>query len=317
MKVLVYRILYGFVRTIAYLPLDTLYFFSAPLRFLTRYVVRYRRKIVLDNLRRSFPGLPEKEIKKTAASFYRYFSELIMENIKVIDFSKDELADRIRFRDTSIIDRYFEEGRSVVAISAHYGNWEWLQGLAPDIRHQPVAVYKPMSNKDMNDIFVSQRSKFGAEMVSMRDIIRTLRKYNRQNKPTLSMYISDQSPVWEEIQYWTTFMNQLTPVYLGPEKIAREFGMAVVCFRMHVVGRGRYEVEIIPVSENAKLEEEYAITERHVRILQETIGEKPEFWLWSHRRWKLTRKREREEKRGHFRFKGQFINRKTKNTANA
>ena len=131
------------------------------------------------------------------------------------------------------------------------------------------------------------------------------------------MYISDQSPVWEEIQYWTTFLNQLTPVYLGPEKIAREFGMAVVYLKMHILKRGYYEVEIIPVSEDASLENEYSITDRHVRLLQETIEEKPEYWLWSHRRWKLTRKREREEKQGKYRFEGQFIKKQHKTTANA
>ena len=300
MNVVGFRILYVFVRAISFLPLSILYLIAVPFRFLAHHVFRYRYNVVYDNLRRSFPEKDDGEIRKIIKAFYRYFSELFVETIKVMDFTEEELYRRIRFRNTDIIDRYFEEGKSIVAISAHYGNWEWLQGLARDIPHQPVAVYKPLNNKDMDEILNRQRSKFGAELVSMRDIIRTLRRYHRQNKPTLSMYISDQSPVWQEIQFWTMFLHQQTPVYLGPEKIAREFGMAVVFFRMRVTGRGYYEVEIIPVSDDASLEKEYAITKKHVRILQQAIEEEPEYWLWSHRRWKLTRKRENEEKTRNF-----------------
>ncbi len=317
MKVLVFRMVYGLLRVFASLPLSVLYAISGPACFLMRRVFHYRRRVVFDNLRRAFPQKDEKEIHRIAGAFYHHLANLLVETIKVMDFSQDELSARIRFRNRELIDRYFEQGRSVVAVSAHYGNWEWLQGLAGEIRHHPVAVYKPLSDKRMNEIMNRQRSRFGAEMVSMRDIIRTLRRHHRQGRPTLTMFISDQSPVWEEIQYWTPFMNQLTPVYLGPEKIAREFGMAVVFFRMHVLGRGSYEVEIVPVCENAKAEKEFAITGKHVGILQETIEDNPGFWLWSHRRWKLTRKREREEARGRYKFEGQFIRKPKKRIADA
>ena len=273
--------------------------------------------MVFENLHRSFPEKDDRQIRKIASEFYRHFSELVMETIKVMDFKEGEMDGRISFRNAGILDRYFDQGISVVAVAAHYGNWEWLQSLAQNIRHKPIAVYKPQNNKDMDAVLNRQRSKFGAEIVSMRDIIRVLRQYNRQKKPTLSMYISDQSPVWEEIQYWTMFMNQLTPVYLGPEKIAREFGMAVVFLKMHVISRGCYEVEIIPITEDASLEPEYAITEKHLHLLQETIREKPEYWLWSHRRWKLTRKREQEEAKGRFKFEGQFLRKHRKRVADA
>ncbi|HYW96559.1 MAG TPA: lysophospholipid acyltransferase family protein [Bacteroidales bacterium] len=307
MNVLAFRMAYGFVRAISFLPLDVLYLMAVPLRFLAINVLGYRRKVVVDNLRRAFPGKSETDIQHIAGDFYRYFSELMVETIKVMDFSEASLAERIRFKNPEIIDQYFAEGKSVVAIAAHYGNWEWLQGLTGSIPHKPIAVYKPLNNGDMDRVLTQQRSRFGAELVSMRDIIRTLRRYHREKQPTLSMYISDQSPVWEEIQYWMPFLNQSTPVYLGPEKIAREFGMAVVYLRMHVVRRGYYEVEIIPVTGDARREKDHVVTNRHVNLLEKTIMEKPEYWLWSHRRWKLTRKRELQEKQGIYKFDGPFL----------
>lgn len=317
MKRLAFQALYGMIRVFSLLPLRVLYLMSGIIRIALKNIFAYRRKVIFDNLLRCFPEKGEAEIHGLVDAFYRYFSRLIAENIKAFDFNREEIGRHIRFRDTSLIDRYYEQGRPVVAIAAHYGNWEWLQGLAPLIKHKPLAVYKPLSDHDSDRLLNKQRARFGASMVSMREVIRTLRDFQKEGIPTLSMYICDQSPVWEEIQYWTTFLGQQTPVYLGPEKIARELGAAVVYFRMHVIARGRYEVEIIPLCEDARREEEYRITEKHVALLEESIREDPVYWLWSHRRWKLTRKREQEEHLGIYRFDGQFIGKHRKSGANA
>ena len=166
------------------MPLWLLYAFSDLISFSAGSIFRYRRSVVYENLHRAFPEKDNREIRKIASGFYRHFSDLIVETIKVMDFSKEELADRIRFRNTDLIERYFKEGKAVVAVAAHFGNWEWLQGLARTIPHQSIAVYKPLNNKEMEKVLTRQREKSGAEIVSMRDIIRSLRRYKRQNKPT-------------------------------------------------------------------------------------------------------------------------------------
>jgi len=133
-------------------------------------------------------------------------------------------------------------------------------------------------------------------------VVRVLLKFKRANTPSFNVFIADQSPVWEEIQFWTGFLNQITPVYLGPEKLAKQFNMAVLYGKVSKTGRGRYSVELIPIEENPLDTSEFEITRKFFKLLEESILEKPEYWLWSHRRWKHTRKRENEESKGIFRF---------------
>ncbi len=262
--------------------------------------------MVLDNLRRAFPEKTEKQIHDTAKKFYHFFSDTVVETIKLFDLTPAQLSRRVRIINPEVLEEFFHKGRSVAAICAHYGNWEWLLGSRNQIPHHSLAVYKTLNNKLFNDLFLTLREKFNTELVSMRDIIRVLYVYEKRKTPVLTAFISDQSPVWEEIQYWTEFLNQQTPVYLGPEKLASQFKMAVVFLKMIPVKRGYYEIEVIPVTDDASKEHEHIVTEKHVALLEETIRENPAFWLWSHRRWKLTRKREREEQDGVFKFEGKF-----------
>ncbi len=289
------------------MPLRILYFFSTLASFLLEKVFRYRKKIVLENLHHAFPQYTEQKIERIAHDFYLHLADIMVESIKQFGLSAEDLSSRIYFKNPEILSQYYDKGKSVIAIAAHYGNWEWISGLSMGVKHKTIAVYKPLSNIYFDRTLKQQRSKFGTQLVSMREIIRTLIEYRNLHTPSLSLFITDQSPVWEEIQYWTPFLNQNTPVYLGPEKIARQFGMAVVFLDVKKVKRGQYEVEIIPVTEDASKENPYFVTDKQVKILEEMVIAHPEYWLWSHRRWKLTRKREGEEAMGLFRFDGPFI----------
>ena len=302
-----FRLAYFFLKALSLLPLKILYILSSGIHFLLEKVLGYRKNIVMENLSRAFPDYNDKELKAVANNFYRHLSDVIVEGVKLFKFSPEELSTKMYFKNPEIFSEYFEKNKSVIAVAAHYGNWEWTAGLSIGLQHKTLAVYKPLSNKYFDAFLRQQRSKFGTRLVSMREIVRVLIQHRNKNIPTVSLFITDQSPVWEEIQYWTDFMNQNTAVYLGPEKIARQFGMAVVFLDVKKVDRGRYEVEIIPVTDDASKEKPYFVTETHVKILEERIIAHPEYWLWSHRRWKLTRKREREENNGMFRFQGQVI----------
>ena len=302
-----FRLAYFFLKSFSLLPLKILYIFSSGIHFFLEKVLRYRKNIVIENLHHAFPDYSDKEIKAIASKFYRHLSDVIVEGVKLFQLSPEKLSNRIYFKNPEIFQDYFEKKKSIIAIASHYGNWEWTAGLSKGLRHKTLAVYKPLSNKYFDNFLREQRSRFGTRLVSMREVVRVLIQYRNEKIPSVSLFIADQSPVWEEIQYWTNFMNQNTAVYLGPEKIARQFGMAVVFLDVKKVERGRYEVEIIPVTDDASKEKPYFVTETHVRILEERIIAHPEYWLWSHRRWKLTRKREREENDGIFRFHGQVI----------
>ena len=151
-----------------------------------------------------------------------------------------------------------------------------------------MSVYKPLRNKPFGDLLSRMRTRFGAEVVPMNQAIRTIIKYRNNNLPTLAYFISDQSPMYSHIQYWVKFLNQDTPVYLGVEKIARQFNMAVLFAKTTRIGRGKYEVEIIKLFEDVSNVKDFEITEAHVRILEKIIIEQPQYWLWTHRRWKLS-----------------------------
>jgi KDO2-lipid IV(A) lauroyltransferase len=291
-----------FLSLFALLPLRVLFFFADGLYIILFYVVRYRRNIVKDNLSHAFPQKSEKERHKIEKGFYRHFADMTVESLKMIHMSPEQLGKRIPVINPEILDKYRESGKSIVAVGAHYGNWEWTLGIVQRLNYKTIGVYKPLNNPRFDGYVNKMRSKFGTQLVSMREVIRVILKYNHQNIPTFNVFIADQSPVWEEVQYWIPFLNQQTAVYLGPEKIARQFDMVVVFGKVNKTARGRYSVELIPLEENPLKSAEFEITKKIFGVLEEQIKSRPEYWLWSHRRWKLTRKREKEENKGIFRF---------------
>ncbi|MCB8994632.1 MAG: lysophospholipid acyltransferase family protein [Bacteroidales bacterium] len=287
---------------LSFLPMGVLYIIADILYFSLYRVFSYRLKVVRDNIDRSFPGKTSEEKARIEKAFYRHFADMLMESVKMIHLSPDSLAKRMKLLNPEILDKYRSEGRSIVAMGAHYGNWEWTLGIVKELNYMTLGVYKPLNDRRFNDFVNHTRARFGAVMVNMREVIRVLIKLQKQKVPSFNVFIADQSPVWEEIQYWTPFLNQLTAVYLGPEKIAKQFNMLVLYGKVRKISRGMYTIELIPLEENPQSSKEFEITRKFISILEENILEAPEYWLWSHRRWKLTRKRENEERKGNFRF---------------
>jgi KDO2-lipid IV(A) lauroyltransferase len=286
----------------ARLPLRVLYIISDGLYFLIYYVARYRVAVVKDNIRRSFPERSEREHLRIEKAFYHHFADIFVESIKMLRMTPEQLSEKIPLSNPEILDKYREAGRSVVAVGAHYCNWEWTVGIVPHLKYKTIGVYKPLNNKRFDVVVNKTRTKFNTEFVSMRDVIRVLVKNKKENIPTFNVFVADQSPVWQEIQYWMPFLNQLSPVYLGPEKLAKQFNMVVFYGNVTKTARGKYNMELILLEENPTQTPDYEITGKFIKILEKTIIEKPEYWLWSHRRWKHTRRREKQESEGIFRF---------------
>ncbi len=302
MSAIAFYIQYTILNLLALLPIRILYVVADGMYLILYYIVRYRIKIIRENLRRAFPDKSDLEVLQIEKAFYRNFADMIVESLKMIHMSQDQLSKRIPLLNPEILDKYRDSGRSVVAVGAHYCNWEWTLGIVPFLKYETIGVYKPLNNKRFDNLVNRTRSRFSTRMVSMREVIRVLLKYQKDKIPTFNVFIADQSPVWEEVQYWIPFMNQLTAVYLGPEKIARQFNMVVLYGKVCRTGRGRYSIELIPIEENPRETSEFEITTKFFRLLENQIRTDPENWLWSHRRWKLTRKREKEERNGIFRF---------------
>ena len=286
MYIIGYIVIFPIMWLLSLLPLKVHYFFSNFIYLIVYRVIGYRKKVVYDNLRNSFPEKSEKEIKEICRKFYKYFSHLIVEILKLTSISPKELEKRIKYRNPEVFKDLFDRGKHVVIITPHYANWEWLEGVCRSTPHKIMSVYKPLSNKYLDNLFIKMRSRFGAELVPMNGVLRAIVRMQKEKTPSASLFISDQSPMKHLIQYRTTFLNQDTPVFLGPAKIAIQTKQAVVFCYVKPKRLGYYDVELIKLYDDASQATEVEVTEAHVRALEKIIQEQPEYWLWSHRRWK-------------------------------
>jgi KDO2-lipid IV(A) lauroyltransferase len=274
------------------LPLRILYLFSNVFFFILYYFPSYRRKVVAENLRNSFPEKTEKEIAELEKKFYRHFADLFAETLKLPRMRLRQLKKHISFSNLKLLDDLFEAKRDVIAIVGHYNNWEWLSPFPLFIKHKPITIYKPLSNKYFDRYINKLRTKYGMTLTPMSNVIREILTNRKKNINTITMFIADQTPAKGDIRYWTTFLNQDTPVFLGAEKIAKKFDMAVVFFNIQKVRRGYYNLAVELLFEHSDGLPENLITDTHVKRLEEIIREKPEYWIWTHRRWKYKREQE-------------------------
>ena len=281
-----YYIFFGINWVITLLPFPVLYISSDLLYLVLYYILSYRRKVVADNLRKSFPEKTEDERKIIEKKFYRHLSDLIIETFKTTHMSKASQEKRFTYSNLEIIDKLREEKRDIIAILGHYNNWEWPTLLPYYLKYKTIIIYKPLQNKYFNSFVNNQRSKYGIILTPTSQVIREIINYRKEGINTISVFISDQIPAKGDIKYWTTFLNQDTAVFTGAGKIASKYDMALVFFHIQKVKRGHYNLKVELLYEHTAGLSENAITETHVRRLEEIIREKPEQWIWSHRRWK-------------------------------
>jgi KDO2-lipid IV(A) lauroyltransferase len=281
-----YYIFYGINWIITLLPLRILYIFSDLLYLILYYLVSYRRVVVATNLKNSFPEKTEEELKVIEKKFYRHLSDLLVETFKLTHMSMKEQKKRFTYSNLQIIDKLREEKRDIIAVLGHYNNWEWPTLLPYYLNYKTVIIFKPLQNKYFNNFINSQRSKFGIVLTPTSQVIREIVNYRMNQINTVSVFLSDQIPAKGDIKFWTTFLNQDTAVFTGAGKIAAKYDMAVVYFHIQKIKRGYYNLDIELLHDHTKGLSDNMVTETHVRRLEEIIREKPEYWIWSHRRWK-------------------------------
>jgi KDO2-lipid IV(A) lauroyltransferase len=243
----------------------------------------------MTNLRNSFPEKSEKELLKIARQYYRNIADVFMEVIKLQNISSDKLLQRFTFENIEVFRNLFKENRSIIVTIGHCGNWEWMGTALGLITEQKgYAVVKPLSNMQFNNYMTMLRTKLNKDsVIPFKETYRTL--VRNKNRLTFNVFASDQTPTKDEINFWTIFMNQETPFFLGIEKIASTLEMGVIFVDIQRKGRGIYNCKMHLITENAKDTETYEITKKYVSLLEESIRNAPDNWLWSHRRWKHKR----------------------------
>jgi len=275
-----------FLYLISLLPFWFLYIISDLLFIVLYYIIHYRRKVVQENLRNSFPEKTVEERNHIEREYFKYLADLIVESIKTISISEKEIKRRVTATNPEVLQQYYKQGKSIIAVSGHYCNWEYAALNFSAINDKKfMIIYKPLSSDVYDDFFIKVRSRFGGIPVSMKQTIRKMIEY--KNEQTVSVMVGDQTPVRAEANYFTDFLNQQTPVFLGIEKLAKSMDTIVTFYKMERVKRGYYTYTLLPLTEHPKQTAPNEITEMHVKCLESIIREKPQYWLWSHRRWKF------------------------------
>lgn len=273
---------------ISKVPFAALYFVSDAFYLLNRYVIRYRYDVVRSNLRNAFPERSEGEINTLTEQTFRNLADLLVETIKGIGISRDELERRMAITASSRVHELVNQGKPLIFLTAHYCNWEWL--LLYSCMHLPhplMVAYQPFHDQRFDEFMLEARTRFGGELVPATDLIRQIIKHRKTLK-TLTL-LADQSPMRSERKYWTTFLNQDTAFIDGTDSLAWLTGMPVIFVSTKRRKRGHYDVSLDVIAEPPYEKNAHTVVERYARELEAMIQADPSAWLWSHRRWKFSR----------------------------
>lgn len=284
---LLYYLALPFIYFISLLPFRLLYLFSDFMYLLLFYVVGYRKKVVEENLRNSFPEKSAQELKQLSKKYYHYLCDLTLESLKKITINEKVAQERCTFKSVELIERLRKENKSIMLLMGHYGNWEWAGSSFSLLKkHQLFVVYKPLSSKYFEELMRRTRTMFGTRLIKMENTLRDI--INNKNNLAAYAFIADQTPP-PNIAYWTKFLHQDTAMYTGAEKLAKKLNFPVVFINIVRVKRGYYEIYAEMLCEDPKTSKENEITDKYIEKLEVEIKKMPETWLWSHRRWKHKR----------------------------
>ena len=268
-----------------FIPFPILYLWSGFVQFLLQRVFKYRLDVSETNIRQSFPEKSDSEIKKIVSGSYRNLADILLESLKGVNLSEREILKRYPIRNPEILDKYFEEGRHVIACASHYSNWEWgALSIGYQLKHRILGFVKPIKNTRIYNYVRFEKRRPNVEVTSIYDTQKALVAF--QDKPTLFVFITDQTPSNIRKSQWVDFLNRDTPCLHGADRIAREHNWPVILLEISRIKRGHYEVEIKIIEEEPQQTKDGEITAKYMWMLEDQIQRKPENWLWSHRRWK-------------------------------
>lgn len=288
---MLYHLLFAVCWLISLLPLRLLYVISDGFYYVVRYVVRYRLKVVRDNLRTAFPERSEKELRRIECDFYHFFCDLFVEIIKQCSMSEEEMSRRMQFTGLDVVQKAFDGGHQFFFLMlAHYGNWEWIASIQRWLPGVHCAqIYHKLYNAASNRFFLKLRGQYGGECVKMKDSARRLFDMKRGNDHVVMGFISDQQPKWNAIHHFTPFLNHDTAVFIGGEHLAKKLNAAVVYGHVTRPRRGYYVCDLRLISDHPKEAPDYDLTDAYMKLLEADIVETPHLWLWSHKRWSRTK----------------------------
>ena len=289
MQFLVYIIVFPILWIISILPFRVFYWFSDLMYIIVYRIVGYRKKTVRENLALSLPHLSIEERLAIEKKFYHHLCDLFLEMVKTLSISKEEMDKRFKITNIELVKEFEKKGKSVALLTSHYASWEWLMTLNNQTSFFGIGVYKKIGNKYFDQLVRDIRSKFNAELAETKQAIPLMRENQKSGKMCMYGLVSDQSPKLDRAFHWHTFMGVEVPVHIGAEMLAKRYDMNVLFVDVKKVKRGFYEATFIDLSSDARSVPDFEITEQFLKLVEQQILDAPEYYLWTHKRWKHKR----------------------------
>ncbi len=284
MAAILYYFSLPFLYGVSWLPFRLMYVVSDGLYLLLYKILSYRLKVVRTNLENAFPGKSTEELRGIERRFYRYFCDLLLETLKTLSIRPKTVLKRVAMENQMVFQQFYESRQSIILVMGHWGNWELAGARFSQIGfHQLFVIFHPLSNPYFDRLVYHMRTRLGNKLYAMKETFRGMIRDRKE--VTATAFIADQTPP-PKGAYWTTFLNQETPVFTGVAKIAKKLNYPIVYVSIDRVRRGYYYIKAEVLIDDPKHFSEDAISERHTRRLEQDIEKKPEIWLWTHRRWK-------------------------------
>ncbi|CAL2061329.1 lysophospholipid acyltransferase family protein [Tenacibaculum sp. 190524A05c] len=286
MHLAVYILVFPIIWLISRLPMRLLYVFSDFLFLLVYYVVGYRKKVVLSNLKLAFPEKSDEELKRITKKTLHHFCDFIVESIKSFSISEKEVSRRYKFVNPEVLNNIAKNGKNIILTGAHLNNWEWSVSMPLVSDIHIYGAYTPIKNKHFNEFMKSSRTKFNLTAYKTKEMIPNMMKNIKNGNKGAYILLSDQSPVVQKTYHWQEFFGVKVPVHTGAELLAKKFDMSVINYSTKKIKRGYYETTFEVITENPKELDNYQITDKYLRITEDRIKEQPENYLWTHKRFK-------------------------------
>lgn len=291
MQRILFYIVYALLWVISILPFPIFYFVSDCIYILVYRIIGYRKKTVRANIKLTLPHLSEKEVLQVEKKFYHHMCDMFLEMIKSITISKKEIQKRFTFTNLELFHEYEKKNKSIILFYAHYASWEWSITLGTYIKFKGYGIYKKIRNPYFDKLVKDIRSRFDAVLIDTKTTVKKVKE--NQQKGILGVYgfISDQTPSLSKAKYWDEFMGQVVPIHTGGESLARELDMNVLYMKVMKKKRGHYEATFIPITDDIKSLPEFEVSKRFIREVEKQIYEAPEYYFWTHKRWKFKKEK--------------------------
>ena len=289
MRFIIYVITYPFLWCVSMLPFPILYLLSDFIYLIVYHGIGYRKKIVRENIALALPNLSEQERLTIEKKFFRHLCDIFLEMIKTLSISKKEMSNRFVFTNLEVYKNLEKKQKSIAIMMAHYASYEWAVSINSFVDYEAYGIYKKINNPYFDKLVRDIRLKFKAKLITTKETIPKIIENNKLNKLCTYGFASDQTPRLQSTFHWQKFMGIEVPVHTGAEMLAKKYDMNVIFIKIKKIRRGYYEASFEVLSENVTQVPSYEISDRFMHLVEQQIHEAPEYYLWTHKRWKHRR----------------------------